>query len=97
MGQVAAQPETLLLSNCMNVSVEAARALEMSMPALKRLEIHGLQQERMVSRQSSGSLPFGPDPLPLKRTRSQSRFDPVQIFFLYVLYAECLRSKTMTK
>jgi hypothetical protein len=52
VGQVAPQLETLLLSNCMNVSVEAARALEMSMPALKHLEIHGLQQERMVSRQS---------------------------------------------
>jgi len=64
VGQVAAQPETLLLSNCMNVSVEAARALEMSMPALKRLEIHGLQQERMVSRQSSRSLSVGADPLP---------------------------------
>ncbi len=82
MGQVAPQLETLLLSNCMNVSVEAARALEMSMPALKRLEIHGLQQERMVSRPPSGSLPFDPDPLPLKRTRSWSRSDPALTNFL---------------
>ncbi len=86
MGQVAPQLETLLLSNCMNVSVEAARALEMSMPALKRLEIHGLQQERMVSRQPSGSLPIGTDTLLLKRTRSQSRSDPELLtFFIHTV------------
>jgi len=58
VGQVAPQLETLLLSNCTNVSVEAARALEISMPALKHLEIHGLLQERMV-----GSLVRDPEQL----------------------------------
>ena len=46
---MAPQLQTLVLSNCPNVSVEAARALEMAMPALKSLETHGLQRERMVS------------------------------------------------
>lgn len=47
IGQVAPQLQTLLLSNCANVSVEAARALEMSMPVLRGLETHGLQRERL--------------------------------------------------
>ena len=48
VGQVSPQIETLLLSNCSNISVEAARTVELSLPNLKHIQTLGLLSERRV-------------------------------------------------